>query len=290
MRRSDTPNTMRFSLLAGSLLLAASSLAGCSDEAGEASETAEVAAEPAIHFQRVSEDLVEHGDRVATILACKGCHTPDLTGQEFAAPDILSLWPANLTRVRENLTDEQLAHAITGGENPERALWIMPSVGYSQLGEEDMAALIAYIRSVPGAGEDHPDPQWFTIGQQWIDEGKVIDAAAMVAEGGEVWPADAGEEHAFGRYVARNVCSHCHGPDLRGGRPNPQDGARRPDLRIAAAYSLEDFTTLMRTGIAAGGREVGLMTGVAQGALSSMTDEEINALHAYLVKLGEIDP
>lgn len=290
MRRSDTPNTMRFSLLAGSVLLAASSLAGCSDDAGEASEAAEVAAEPAIHFQRVSEDLVEHGDRVATILACKGCHTPDLTGQEFAAPDILSVWPANLTRVRENLTDEQLAHAISGGENPERALWIMPSVGYSQLGEEDMAALIAYIRSVPSAGEDHPDPQWFSIGQQWIDEGKITDAAAMVAEGGEVWPADAGEEHAFGRYVARNVCSHCHGPDLRGGSPNPQDGARRPDLRIAAAYSLEDFTRLMRTGIAMGDRELGLMTGVAQGALSSMTDEEINALHAYLVKLAEIEP
>lgn len=46
----------------------------------------------------------------------------------------------------------------------------------------------------------------------------------------------------------------------------------------------------MRTGIAVGDRELGLMTGVAQGALSSMTDDEINALHGYLVKLGEIDP
>ncbi len=55
-----------------------------------------------------------------------------------------------------------------------------------------------------------------------------------------------------------------------------------PGLAIAQAYSREDFETLMRTGEALGGCELGLMTGVARSRFTHFTDDEITALHGYL--------
>ncbi len=60
-----------------------------------------------------------------------------------------------------------------------------------------------------------------------------------------------------------------------------------PTLAIVAAYSLDDFTRLMRTGTALGGRELNeMMTGVARGRTAYLTDEEIAALHGYLQTLA----
>jgi hypothetical protein len=55
-----------------------------------------------------------------------------------------------------------------------------------------------------------------------------------------------------------------------------------PPLTIVAAYSLEDFTTLMRTGVPIGGRELDLMATVAVSRFSHFTDMEIVALHTFL--------
>ena len=58
---------------------------------------------------------------------------------------------------------------------------------------------------------------------------------------------------------------------------------KTPALRqMGQAYSLTDFQTLLRTGKAMGGRELGTMSSVARGDLSHMTDSEIASLHAYL--------
>ena len=56
-----------------------------------------------------------------------------------------------------------------------------------------------------------------------------------------------------------------------------------PDLVIAAAYDRADFHTLMRSGKAAGGRELGLMSQTARANFSAFTDAEIDAIYDYLV-------
>ncbi len=86
-------------------------------------------------------------------------------------------------------------------------------------------------------------------------------------------PAD--DPVRVGEYLARTSCTECHGNTLEG-------QGRTPNLTVAAAYSPEDFVRLMRTGVALGGREVGLMGEVARGRFSHFTDAEIAAVHAYL--------
>jgi hypothetical protein len=55
-----------------------------------------------------------------------------------------------------------------------------------------------------------------------------------------------------------------------------------PNLQVVAAYSLEAFTQLLRTGIPLGGRKLGLMRVAAREQLSHLTDAEISALYSYL--------
>ena len=43
----------------------------------------------------------------------------------------------------------------------------------------------------------------------------------------------------------------------------------------------------MRTGKAAGNREIGLMSTVARGRFSQLTDAEVAAVHGYLRALAE---
>jgi mono/diheme cytochrome c family protein len=86
-----------------------------------------------------------------------------------------------------------------------------------------------------------------------------------------------------GRYLALSICSECHGPDLSGDE-TPDFVA--PALGVVAAYSLEEFRHLMRTGEPIGGRELGLMRVRAQRGLSHLTDSEIEALYEYLSGLA----
>ena len=51
---------------------------------------------------------------------------------------------------------------------------------------------------------------------------------------------------------------------------------------MAAGYDPVAFRTLVRTGVGASGRDLGLMKSVARTALYALTDEEIAAIQAYL--------
>mgnify|MGYP000156122405 CR=1 FL=1 len=56
---------------------------------------------------------------------------------------------------------------------------------------------------------------------------------------------------------------------------------------MAAAYSPAEFERLLTTGIAPGGRELGLMKEVALGRYRHLTPAERSGIHAYLMALNE---
>ncbi len=230
-----------------------------------------------------------HGQRVADVLGCTGCHGANLTGEDWSQPGFGKLWTANLTKAVPRYTDEQLAHVIRSGTRPDRELWEMPSHLFTHLTADDMSALIAYLRSIPPKGSVHPEPVFEEGARREIAAGTFTSSAAQVKTKGSLWPADAGEPHSLGRYIARGTCAECHGMDLRGGQPNPQ-AKPRPDLRMVAGYEREQFRRLLRTGRAVGDREVSLMSEVARGRYKHLTDAEIDAVHSYLQRVAEVDP
>lgn len=114
---------------------------------------------PAVAVQTVevhnSPEVLARGQRLATISSCNGCHGLDLGGQVFNDEPPLGYLPApNLTGgaggVGAVYTAQDWDRAIRHGVAADgRPLLIMAAHHYAAYGDEDLAALIAYLQSLP---------------------------------------------------------------------------------------------------------------------------------------------
>jgi cytochrome c553 len=254
-------------------------LSGCAPESDD--DSVAVKLQP-IAFEGASVQQAAakaaHGERIADVLGCTSCHGKGLQGDRF-----FEMYASNLTRDLTNYTDQQLEHVLRVGVPPTgRELWGMPSELFQHLSESDMAALIAYLRTLKPAGPPTQPPLPFPADvQQMIAKGEWKPTAATVQDAKAVAPVDVGPEHGLGRYIARVTCAECHGPALKGGTDTP-------DLVVAGAYSRDEFERLMVQGVGAGGRKLKpLMEGVSKGRFSKMTSAERTALYGYLKKRAE---
>jgi cytochrome c553 len=161
----------------------------------------------------------------------------------------------------------------------------MPSAMFYNLSDDDLGKIIAFLKSQPPGDEPMRSTHVGPLGRLMFFYYRSITGTILSAEMIDHNAARIGQTSADssnrGRYLAMTVCTECHGDDLRGG----PDGFA-PTLAIVAAYSLDDFRILMRTGEPVGGRELGLMARVAQSRFAHFADTEISNLHAYLQTLA----
>jgi cytochrome c553 len=220
--------------------------------------------------------------RQARVLGCLSCHGPGLRGNRmFAEPGVATVWAPNLTTLAARASDQQLAQAIRQGIGFDgRPLWIMPSGLFSRLSDSEVAALIAYIRALQRGGAETPAVSVGPLGRLGIAMGDFHSAPSTIEDFRVRQPYGLGPQHEAGRRIAAVACAECHGPDLTGGHPGPDQAA--PDLGVAGAYSLDQFRTLMRTGRPPGGRDLGLMGRVARADFSHLNDAEVASLYEYL--------
>jgi mono/diheme cytochrome c family protein len=236
-------------------------------------------ARPAVRLVAATDPgAAGRGRRIAVVTGCVDCHGGNLQGRMFDdLPGIAKLYAPNLTRVAARDSDADLDLAIRHGIGGDgRALYIMPSASLAHLTDAEAADLIAYLRTLPAAGPEQPRVQVGPIGRLGVLLGKFRSEPAAIAAHENPPLPDLGPQHALGREVAR-ACVECHGAQLQGGGP-----AHAPDLTIAASYDPADFARLLRTGKAAGNRELGLMSASSRIRFAGLTDAEIAELHSYL--------
>ena len=233
-------------------------------------------------LERPTPEQLADAGRQARILGCVSCHGEGLRGRlMFDAGPFAKVWTPNLTELAARTSDQQLAQGIRQGIGHDgRALFVMPSPMYSRLSDQEVAALIAWIRGLPRTGEPVSGIQWGPIGRFALAKGDFPSALARVEEFRIRQPFDLGPDHEPGRRIAATVCSECHGPDLSGGQPTPEQAA--PGLSIVGAYDGAQFANLMRTGMPPSGRDLGLMREIARNDTVHLTDEEIVQLYNYL--------
>jgi cytochrome c553 len=271
--------------LAAALLL----LASCGDErARQASNDSGAEQQRPIGFARLSSDRQAHGERVALVLGCTGCHGADLTGKDWSEPGFGRLWTSNLSLAVPRYDDAALERAIRGGRRHDGAeLWAMPSHLFTHISAEDMGALIAWLRTRPRTGVERPLPEFGPGALREIRSGEWRSSAADVAARGAQWPPDTGPAHALARYIVRGTCSECHGLDLAGESREGQDRPP-PPLAVVAAYDRNQFRHLMRTGEPIGGRELRMMGDVARGRYAHLSEAEIDAVYDYLIAAARL--
>ena len=237
---------------------------------------------------------IARGRHLATaIVKCVDCHGLDLGGTRFIDdPGLGLLVSSNLTSgkggVIRRYDDAMLERAIRHGVRSDgRGLRIMPSFEMQHLADDDLAAIIAYVRSVPPVDRELPETRLkflaralYVAGQFPLYEAERMDHAFKPPA---TVPVTVTRE--YGAYQARiGGCQGCHGETLSGGKipgaPPEWPPAANITPTVLAAYKEADFTTLLRTGVRPSGVKVN--DAMPWRFAKDMTDDEIRAVWLYL--------
>lgn len=210
-------------------------------------------------------EQIQRGGSLASSF-CAACHTKTGTlsrGGDLAKDipiPIGSFVTANLTPAGalRNWSDGEVFRAIRNGVDAQgNWLFAMPITGAGKLSDEDTKALIAYIRSLPAAGQKTPTPpdRFNLLGAVMLGAG-MLPPPKPVFTGVVTAPAK-GPTREYGEYIlSYHECRECHGAKLAGGVAG-QLGPIGPGLSQVKDWKLEEFITALRTGMDPSGHKLG---------------------------------
>ncbi len=223
---------------------------------------------------------------------CAHCHGPegqgavvidDPNGLYVRAPDISPGGSGS------RYTEADWVRAVRHGIAPEgRALLIMPSEDYNRMSDPDLAALVAYARSLPRGAGQPAEVRLPLFAKALYGAGKILDAAEKIDHRlPPAQPVAVGATLEHGAYVAQ-MCVGCHGSAYSGGSiPGaPPDWPSASNLTpgegsVLPRYdTVEKFAAMMRTGKRPDGTDVSPV--MPFPALKSLADVDLEALHAFL--------
>ena len=266
--------------------------------------------------------LIQAGAYIANVTGCVLCHTgmgpngPDLANPfagglevtEQMGPGVSFTWRApNITPDADtgigSWTDEQIAAAVRIGVNHKgsKLAPIMPYYFYNAMSDDDVKALIAFLRSQK------------PVSRQVLRLPPAREMAALPpppAPSGTAWPAE-----KRGEYLATLMhCSMCHTPfdaktmmpDMKrafaGGNPMkmpPQFKAVGTGVNFSAnltsdketglgAWSPEQIAAAIKTMTRPDGRMIGFPMAMYQTTWSQLTDEDAMAVAGYIKNIPAI--
>lgn len=237
----------------------------------------------------VTPERIAKGERFG-VHFCAGCHaadeSPPMEGQDFLedAPPIGTFYAPNLTPTHlGEWTDGEIIRAIREGVHRSgRSLMIMPSRAFRNLSDEDVQAIVAYLRSQPPVEPDTPPNSLNVLGAIMINlGGPPFEAQPPITEPAVAPPA--GATAAYGEYLVSYTCSSCHGADLGG-----DEAFRAPGLAgVGLTWTEAQFINFIRTGERPSGPAVDgeLMPWEVLSEFFE-DDDELRAIFAHLGTLG----
>ncbi|HEU0291453.1 MAG TPA: c-type cytochrome [Anaerolineales bacterium] len=240
---------------------------------------------------------IARGEHIATIRMCRECHTEDLSGQFDTAPGMITLTVPNLTAgaggIGATNTDEDWVRAIRHGVGYDgRGLVLMPSGSWYYLSDEDLGALIAYLKSLPPKDNEMPKTDLGPLGRVMLALGQlppeiVPNVVSIDHDGPRPVAPEPGVTLEYGMYLAR-TCMLCHGSELNGriiseGGPEKYLALNLTPGGEMKGWSEEDFITTMRTGVTPSGHQ--LKDVMPWKYFGQMTDDELKAVWMYLQSL-----
>lgn len=154
---------------------------------------------------------------VRGIMGCGNCHTPlgpngflmeqELAGRLVEDAEPFTAYAPNITPagVVADWSDEELGRAIREGIRPDGSLIgpPMPFSAYRNISDEDLAAIVAFLRSMAPVENETPDSEYR------------IDLPPAYGPPVESVSAPApGVTEAYGEYLAMGLahCMECHSP------------------------------------------------------------------------------
>jgi mono/diheme cytochrome c family protein len=181
-------------------------------------------------------------------------------------------------------SDGQIFRAIRNGVDADnRWLTMMSYIRAGRLSDDDIKAVIAYIRSVPAAGNPTPDPpdRMNILGLVMLGAGMLPTGKPIIT--GHVSGPMKGPTAEFGEYILTyQDCRECHGENLTGGVPG-QLAPLGPDLNLVKDWTQAGFTAAMRTGVDPNGHQISEQ--MPWRSVGKMDDDELAAIYQYLTHM-----
>jgi mono/diheme cytochrome c family protein len=249
---------------------------------------------------------IARGEKLAYI--CASCHAPGnqppLSGVDFVAKfsylPVGTFYAPNLTPSGniKDWSDGEVIRAIREGVHKDgRSLLVMPSDAFRNMSDEDVQALVAYLRSEPATSNPTPTNEFNLLGALFVNLLDMQTAQLPVARA--TMPQPGTKE--YGKYMVDVIgCSGCHGDRLQGkpdnGQPGPPPG---PNLTlIVPQWTEEQFMTFFNTGKLPGGNTVPIVTlpsGFTEPRMpwirmrAVVTNDELKAIYTYLHSLSPVE-
>lgn len=239
--------------------------------------------------------VIARGQHLASSIGgCRDCHGPGLgggTGEDMGPIGVIHT--PNLTTgaggAGGSYTDGELARAVRHGINRDgRTVLFMPSQDFNWWPDEDLVAIVSYIRSVPPVDNETPKSEVRLLGKLLDQFGLLpLTVAARIDHGAPRPDVPDPEATAnYGQYVVAG-CRGCHGPGLSGGRiPGtpaeiPAPANLTPHETGLGSWTKTDFFTALNTGMRPDGRTLDEF----MPRYTAMSDVEKGAIWAYLRSL-----
>jgi mono/diheme cytochrome c family protein len=256
-----------------------------------------------------SGDLLERGAYlVRHVAACGNCHTPmnadgPVEGRELAGRHVLSIppfdaWAPNITPAAiGDWSDAEIGRAIREGIRPDGRVLGPPMAFelYRAISDEDLAAIIAYLRALPPV-ENEVQRSVYRIPLP-ESYGPPLD---------KVTAPEPGETVEYGAYLAGPVahCIECHTPmeglhhdyenrtgaggrDLSGPWGPAFSANLTPAPHALARWTDDEIIAMIRTGLRPDGSA--MTPPMGYGYYSGMSDRDARAIVAYLRSLPPVD-
>ena len=200
---------------------------------------------------------IARGARLVGARPCGLCHGDDLGGNIIAENFLLGrLVAPNLSSGQGGLkpprTDVEWERAMRHGVKRDGyALVLMPSRVFHAVADDEMAAMIAYLKQIPPVDRDLGPRTSGPLTRAFLAIGRFKTAVEETPTTPHAPSIDTTPGLNYGKYlVASSGCRLCHGESLSGGPPAFPGEPPFPNLTPAGIghYSEDDFKRTMRTG------------------------------------------
>ena len=247
-----------------------------------------------IDFRSIDADL-GRGQYLFATRGCSECHGTGGEGHiviNDASSGFLVTAPnINAGGITATYSDEDWVGVLRHGLKPPRTpVFVMPSEDYAQMADEDVASLVAYIRSLPATPGKNAQLKLPFMVKALYAFGLATDAAEKIDHTRPAPKRVPSSAHEQGAYVA-TTCAGCHGEGLAGGKipgapptwPAAANLTSATDSAMAKYSSAAAFRQMMRSGKRSDGSSVSSV--MPFESLKQMSDHELDTLYGFLKTL-----
>ena len=229
------------------------------------------------------------GRHVAEIRGCIGCHGADLSGGVAFFSDstpIARLYSANLTSGKGGIayTDQDWIRTLRHGLNKEkRSVWFMPSHEIYHISNQELAALIGFVKRQPPVDKNVPAKSIKPLGRVLVFLGKLPFLTAEMIDHSATYPekVELAVNASYGQYLAV-TCTGCHSATFKGAPAHSPQEPNIPDISSTGnpgKWTEQGFVNLFHTGTTPEGRKLSQYMPWQEFKYS---DDELKAVYAFL--------